>query len=367
VLGTHFRPAQVIATGPDGPTGVFAADVNGDQVLDVLSISFFNHQLAWYENTNRRGAFAPSSLISTEFSGGEHVVAADLNGDGNVDVLSASSADGKIAWVPNTGGGTFGPGQVINPLAPQAAFVLAADLDRDQDLDVLYTARAMNTLAWHENLDGLGTFGPIQIISAEIGGASSAFVGDLDRDGDPDVIVTAETDNRITWYANTDGQGSFGPPLTITSNVEGPVAVFLADLDQDGDLDILSASRQDRKIAWYQNMDGLGGFGLQKPIDTRLRDAATVYAADLDQDGDQDVVAAGVEAIVWYENEGGGRFGGAQAIHAQAGGPFAIFPADVDHDGDVDVLAAARKGDEVMWFENLTPHTIFLPILARSE
>lgn len=368
-LDTRFAPAQIISTAYDGPKRVFVADVNGDGELDVLTISLFDNKLSWHANTDGYGTFGPQQIISTEFFGGDGVSAADVDGDGDTDVLSASSTDGKIAWYPNTGGGAFGPQQIINPLAPMAYFVVAADFDQDQDVDVLYDAWDMNAIIWQENLDGLGTFGPVNIISDLAEGASSVFAADLDGDGDMDALASAAVGNQITWHKNLDGAGTFSAPIVISTNVSFPYSVFPADLDQDGDLDVLSASFQDNKIAWYENMDGLGTFGLQKIITSNAEGASAVYTADLDRDGDQDVLtaSAGDNTLAWHENEGLGRFGDRQVITDQALGTYSIIAADVDKDGDPDVIAAALDGDQILWFENLTPHTLYLPILEKSK
>ena len=60
-------------------------------------------------------------------------------------------------------------------------------------------------------------------------------------------------DDKIAWYENTDGMGTFGPQHVIT-NAAGAASVFAADLDGDGDQDVLSASFGDQKIAWYENL-----------------------------------------------------------------------------------------------------------------
>ena len=99
-------------------------------------------------------------------------------------------------------------------------------------------------------------------------------------------------------------QTTFGPQRIITTEADGANKVYAADLDGDGDIDVLSASSQDNKIAWYENTDGAGGFGPQQVITTAANEATSIYAADLDGDGDIDVLSASFfdDRIVWYEN-----------------------------------------------------------------
>ena len=63
-------------------------------------------------------------------------------------------------------------------------------------------------------------------------------------------------DDKIAWYENIDGEGSFGPQQVITSEAAWARSVTVGDLDGDGDFDVLSASSYDDTIAWYENTDG---------------------------------------------------------------------------------------------------------------
>jgi Na+/citrate or Na+/malate symporter len=90
------------------------------------------------------------------------------------------------------------------------------------------------------------------IVQGEIHGPVSVYAADLDGDGDLDVLSASNYDDKIAWYAN-DGMGHFGPQQVITTAAAGARSVYAADLDGDGDLDVLSASSDDDKIAWYEN------------------------------------------------------------------------------------------------------------------
>ena len=86
-------------------------------------------------------------------------------------------------------------------------------------------------------------------------------------------------------------QTTFGAQQTLTTNADRARSVYATDLDGDGDADVLSASRNDDKIAWYENLGG-GTFGPQQLVASTADGAQTVYAADLDGDGDTDVISA---------------------------------------------------------------------------
>ncbi|MFN8349189.1 MAG: FG-GAP-like repeat-containing protein [Spirosomataceae bacterium] len=347
-----FQSKPAISTSANGAKSVYAADLDGDGDLDVLSASREDDKIAWYEN-NGNGGFGPQTVISVEANAVGSVYAADLDGDGDLDVLSASEFDNKIAWYENNGSGGFGSQRVISTSASSASSVYAADLDGDGDLDVLSASLGDDKIAWYEN-NGSGGFGSQKVISTAADIANSVYAADLDGDGDMDVLSASQNDNKIAWYEN-DGNGEFGPQLIISTEAGLAKSVYAADLDGDGDMDVLSACR-DNKIAWYEN-NGSGGFGPQILISTLVGFAQSVSAADLDGDGDIDVLSASPNdnKIAWYENNGSGGFGSQRVISSSAISALSVYAADLDGDGDMDVLSASLSDDKIAWYENRTP------------
>lgn len=168
---------------------------------------------------------------------------------------------------------------VISDRANGARSVIPVDLDGDGDMDVLAASsvHSQDVIEWFENTDGAGRFGPAREISTGAGGNNSIFAADVDGDGDMDVLATSyhETfgNSKIVWHENTDGAGNFGTERSITTLADRPRSVFASDIDGDGDADVLSASERDNTIAWYENVDGSGNFGPQQVITTLARNA----------------------------------------------------------------------------------------------
>jgi len=143
-------------------------------------------------------------------------------------------------------------------------------------------------------------------------------------------------------------------PHTITENAGGAVSVYAVDVDSDGDMDVLSASWFDDKIAWYEN-DGNENF-TPHTITTSADSAVSVYAVDVDGDGDMDVLSASfnIDEIAWYENDGNENFT-PHTITTNAPGASSVYAVDVDGDGDIDVLSASQLDNKIAWYENLSP------------
>ncbi|NPA44052.1 MAG: VCBS repeat-containing protein, partial [Chlorobi bacterium] len=87
------------------------------------------------------------------------------------------------------------------------------------------------------------------IIETLTNGAECVYSIDLDGDGDNDILSASYEDDKIAWYEN-DGSGNFSSQKIITTLADGATSVYSIDLDGDGDNDILSASYEDDKIAW---------------------------------------------------------------------------------------------------------------------
>jgi len=120
-------------------------------------------------------------------------------------------------------------------------------------------------------------------------------------------IITHEIGHLLGYeHAHSDSTGAldrvaaFGGQQVISTQTDGAYSVYACDLDGDGDNDILSASLSDDKIAWYENLGG-GSFSAQQVISTQANGAHWVYACDLDGDGDNDVISASVhdDKIAW--------------------------------------------------------------------
>jgi hypothetical protein len=370
---------RVITTAADGVTSVFAIDVDLDDDIDILAASPYADEIALYENI---GSDPPGFFKTQITNSANHAVAvyaADVDGDGDIDVLSASFADNKIAWYENPeienttlnpdGGSARYVKHVITSNASRASSVFAVDMDSDGDTDVLSASATDDKIAWYEaaldtDTDGVVFLGFTEhLISDEAVGAKSVYAADLDNDGDPDVISAANGGNKIAWYeSDIDTSGSAPLAFTehvVSATVMGANSVHAADIDSDGDIDLLSASGGDDTIAWYRN-DGASPPSFETiPVSVETESADAVFAADVDNDGRMDILSASSvpgsisrnDKIAWFENDGSDPPDWTERVITEtAEGSNWLHQADIDSDGDLDLVSATTNG-KVSWYE----------------
>ena len=288
------------------------------------------------------------------------VYAEDIDGDGDIDVVANSGSTDKISWFENTDGlGNFGLQNIISNTADGAFSVIAADIDNNGDMDVVI-AFSFSGIVWQKNINGIGNVWSEQLITNTTGTTRVVCAFDMDNDGDLDMLANGSLPTSVYWVENMDGLGDYGTIHTISDTGSYKNSVIAIDIDGDGDKDVVTASPGDNEVAWYENLDGIGNFGTKNIITSSLDNALVVYVADLDNDGDGDVLSStsittSTGEIVWYENlDSLGNFGEKNIITTDVQAPTSVYAADLDNDGDMDVLSASQVDDKIAWYENLT-------------
>lgn len=293
--GGIFGAPKIINSKAGLVRDVSTADIDGDGDLDILFADGVGNKIAWHENLNG-GIFGLQYIISDSVNAVEIAYPIDIDGDGDIDVLSGAGINNRLALYKNLGGGIFSVAQYISPNTSTST-ICSADFNGDGRKDIIY-AGGGSPMEWYsQNLSG-------NFVLESFNNNTSCYAiyaNDIDADGDMD-ILSANLSN-ISWFKNL-GSGVFGTEQIISSNVDIAIDIYAADLDGDGDADVIAASANDDKIAWYENIGGGIIDTTQHIISINADWVQSVYATDIDGDGDIDVISASRldDKIAWYEN-----------------------------------------------------------------
>lgn len=370
-VGTFASTPDVVlasTNGPVGPRQVKLADVDGDGGLDVLSVDS-NDELSIFLRDRISGTF-PSQAISIDgggvLSGPRQVATGDFDGDGTVDVAVTNETAGNVALFMQRGGGAFS--STVADLtrgnasdSPGASGIAIADLDADGDLDLAVAAPTSSSIVtyaqWSPAILGAQ---PRQTIgsSAATLGVSALYAADLDGDGRIDLISANTGAGTLSVFTQQpDGLFPVLPSTTIGGGtLVGVNGVLAADLNADGRLDLVCSNPTSNDFAVFVQSAGgvfaaaptqrVGGAGV-------TNGAHRVIAADVDLDGDLDLVTANrtQNTITAFAQTSPGVFAAAPTWSVGSGaatpGPRSVVALDIDRDGRIDLASANSTGNSL--------------------
>ncbi len=341
--------------GPIGtPTtnAMNVADVNGDDLPDVIYGT--GNGLSWIMNEGMNQWAAPLSIGSAGAPIG-HIAPADLDGDGDMDLLVSIEDADLLGWFMNDGSGTFGPLVPIVSDAQGAGSVTAADMDGTGTLDVLFAERIGSTVRWALNTGG-GAFGALTTLST--GPTGVTLCSDMDGDGDLDVVVGPGSDDRVEWYRNL-GNGTFGAQEVVSLNARAGGSVTTPDLNGDGLVDVVHTSSQNGTNQHFiQASFGQGGGAFAAAVVlATVSSIQGFHTFDVDGDGDVDSVfghdgtSSTPDTLSWCANDGNGNLAQPVAI-TTATQLSLVGTVDLDGDLDLDLLSLELDDDRLVWYGN---------------
>jgi len=359
-------------------THVAVADLDRDGLADVLVCDGFRNLVAWVRQAPR-GTFTEQTIARV--SAPAHVEAVDVDRDGDLDLLVAvlgflhpnNARIGAVVVLENDGRQRFTTRTLVDRVA-RVADARAADLDADGDLDIGVAGFGYDDgeTSWLENTGGWRF---VPHVLQRLSGGINTVPADFDGDGRPDLVSLISQEWEEIWAFVNAGGGRFTPRLLwgATNPDFGSSWLSVVDLDRDGDPDLLYAngdafeyappnSRPWQGIQWLENR-GQFRFELRRLVS--LQGATSPEAADLDGDGDLDVLLVTsnndwdnprAASLLWLENDGKMRF----SLRDIATAPThlgTVAVGDLDGDGRPDAVTGGmhisrpydRLGRVTLW------------------
>lgn len=266
--------------------------------------------------------------------------AADLDADGLMDLVAGDS------WFRNPGNARTAaswerfPVASSETMAPRPEEIIVGDLTGDSRPELLYAHRQIVPQFWSPGADPTTESWVRTLLTNEacdndtICPQQGAAIGDIDGDGDPDVL-----DGYRRWYRNTSGDGTAWETVTILSNgaFDASPLTAVGDLDGDDDLDLVMGTHFGARLAWAENEGNQGQDFTLHMLASDKEFLHTIIAADLDNDGDLDILAGqNVGPTFVFENDGQGSF--TERTVALDTRSHEARTGDVDCDGDLDIV-----------------------------
>ncbi|MBV6655966.1 MAG: VCBS repeat-containing protein, partial [Mameliella sp.] len=344
-------------------------DLNGDGFPDILyGINRSNpgkEALLWLESEGD-GEFAQPELLELGVYNVSIPVVADIDQDGRPDVILGSRGTDALVWVRNEGNGKYSQPNLIarrHNYDPGSIEVL--DFNNDGWPDILagsiqddVTGPSLFSV-YINNTDG--TFSATPTFPTNYHIQRDLQMADMDGDGDLDMLWASPGYNSMPngyagWVPNNGD--SWGDPVYIWEEVENVLDVHAADINGDGLNDVIVCKGDFPQIDYRINLGNAEFYDLHT-ISTDYARAMYAQVADINGDGLMDLIASadvtngsgGADQISWWPGTGGGFFGSQQSIHI--GGPamekFEIV--DYDQDGVDDIITSGFQDFPMQWLK----------------
>jgi len=345
--GTFQLPSTQILVNLSNPTAIATSDLNKDGRLDVIVTTFDGVNVLL-----GNGDLTFRSVTTYSAAGWTYGLAiADLNGDGQPDVITTDAAENEICVLLNIGNGQLGP--VVRYATESAPYSIAvADVNSDQSLDIIVANNGLSaghgsvTVALGNGDGSLRAADSYATNPPGVGSQSRAVVaGDFNKDGRTDLATLFGANSVSILIA--DSHYSFQRLATYVAGnyaSDQVVALAAADVNADGNLDLVVSG-----LSQIDVLLGKGDGTFQTPIGQTIPSGLThgIALADVNGDGTVDLIytwaSAAQNDIAVCFGKGDGTFQ-SPVLYTVGSYPYAVIAVDLNNDQKLDLVTANASG-----------------------
>ena len=309
--------------------------ISGKGACESAGYSWFSSSSANYSSTN---------IILDSFTSAFSLFTADMDNDGDNDIIATNYISSIIWWENNNSNWVK---HIIDSSYLKLVDIYVIDMDNDGDMDVLSVSESQDSMFWWENYDGKGTEWNKTVVYTLLDGASSVYSADMDNDWDNDIIATGGEGNTINWFENLDSKGHGWANHLVEDFFYDASELAAADIDNDGRNDVIAGAADSDQIAWW---NGTNNTWTKNLISSEFNNIKDLEVIDLDNDGDYDVIGTSFYGnfVAWMENDNLNWTKHVITDDLFSAGELAA--ADMDNDGDYDVISNSFHNGE--WQEH---------------
>ncbi len=325
------------------PTDVETADLNGDNHLDIVESNSADNTLG-VRLGNGNGTFQALQTYKVG-ANPQRVLLVDLNGDGKLDAVTVNAGDSTVSVLLGNGDGTFQAAHNFDA-GPNAVDIGSGDMDQNGKIDLVVANAVVNTVSILRG-NGDGSFKARTAFAANTQ-VNGLAVGDVDHDGFPDVVTVG---SGVAVLRNDKQGGLISPAvnkfgLSVDFYPAIGTRVSLADVNHDGNLDMLIADFSDNELVVLLG-NRLGFFSVIPSVFPTCTNPRSVAVADLNDDGDPDVVVGCDGSSTLGVLLGNGQGGFLSTPYPSEISPRGVAIGDFNEDGQPDLVVVNSGSDNM--------------------